>query len=252
MQSRQVFGKNKVIVDHRTKRNCWSFEWFAESPFIRCFPIRQKILYVSSMAATFHGIRAPCFIQIDCNSTAEVPSLILRTALSPIPLVSDRWVLTYNDSRKVLHKLCQILGNVSVNYFGFPSRLQESSFLYPDKCWFCTDKIEATELPNLVPRQRIDDCFEIHILNNELCDLLSASYQNCLIEVRLRQCVFCKEPLLSWSSFGHPVRYHERQQLEVVVDHEGDLGFLFSKFGISFSETDGEDFNSSNESTIST
>ena len=37
---------------------------------------------------------------------------------------------------------------------------------------FYTDKIEPVELPNLVPRWRIGDCFEMHILHQELCDLL--------------------------------------------------------------------------------
>ena len=49
MQSRQVFGRNRVIFDHRTKRNYGSFKWFAESPFVRCFPIRQEILHVSQI-----------------------------------------------------------------------------------------------------------------------------------------------------------------------------------------------------------
>ena len=34
-------------------------------------------------------------------------------------------VLTWNDSRKDLHKICQILGIVNVNDFRFPRRLQE-------------------------------------------------------------------------------------------------------------------------------
>ena len=48
----------------------------------------------------------------DCNSTADVPSLILRTAL-----ITNRHsfpicvVLTYNDSKFILHKLCQIPRN---------------------------------------------------------------------------------------------------------------------------------------------
>ena len=60
--------------------------------------------------------------------------------------------------------------------------------------------IESIELPNLVPRQRIGDCFENHILHRELCDLMLSSHHNFLLEVWLRQCVFCKEPLLSWTS----------------------------------------------------
>ena len=56
--------------------------------------------------------------------------------------------------------------------------------------------IESIEFRNLVPRQRIGDCFEIHILHQELCDLLLSSHQEVLLEVWLRQCVFCMEPLL--------------------------------------------------------
>ena len=41
----------------------------------------------------------------DCNYTAEVPSVTLRTALSAIPFVSDLCG-TYNDSRKDLHRPC--------------------------------------------------------------------------------------------------------------------------------------------------
>ena len=40
-----------------------------------------------------------------------------------------------------------------------------SSFSFPEKFLFCTDKIGPTELPSLAPRQRLDDCFEIHILH---------------------------------------------------------------------------------------
>ena len=88
MKSRQVFGRNSVIFDHRTKRNNWSFEWFAESPFVRCFPIKQEFLYVSQ-----HSMKSAHLFSSrpGCNSTAEVPSLILRTALSAIQFVSERW-----------------------------------------------------------------------------------------------------------------------------------------------------------------
>ena len=91
MQSRQVFRRNRVMFDHCSKRYNWSAEVFSEPPFIWCLPIRQKILNISQIAATFHGIRPPVFIQTDCNSAARVPSLTLRTALSAIPFVSERW-----------------------------------------------------------------------------------------------------------------------------------------------------------------
>ena len=46
--------------------------------------------------------------------------LFQQSHLSLIYVVS-----TYNDSRKDLHRICQILENVSANDFWFPCRLQE-------------------------------------------------------------------------------------------------------------------------------
>ena len=106
LQPRKIFGKtflpnwcsrdrsfahNRVMFDHCSKRYNWSAVVFSEPPFIGCLPVGQKILNISQIAATFHGIRPPVFIQTDCNSAADVPSLTLRTALSAIPFVSERW-----------------------------------------------------------------------------------------------------------------------------------------------------------------
>ena len=106
MQSRRVFGRSRVKIYHRSKRNNRAMKWYSESPLMRCLPIRQEILNVSQTAAAFHGIRPPFSSRPDRNSTAGVPSPFLRNALSAIPLVSN--VLTYNDSRKGLRKICQI------------------------------------------------------------------------------------------------------------------------------------------------
>ena len=135
MQSRQVFGRNRVIFDHRTKRNNWSFEWFAESTFIWVFPIRQKILYVSQIAVTLHGIRHHFSSRPDCNSTAEVPSWILHTASQRPHLFLTGEVLTYNDSKMNLHKLCQILCKCQCKWllvFTSAPRSFVSSFLFPE------------------------------------------------------------------------------------------------------------------------
>ena len=85
VESWQVFGRYWVIFHHRTKWNYWSCKWFAEPPFVRCFPIRHEVLNVSQMAAT------PFFIQAWLQQYFRVPSSILRTALSAIPFVSERW-----------------------------------------------------------------------------------------------------------------------------------------------------------------
>ena len=53
--------------------------------------------------------------------------------------------------------------------------------------------IESIEWSNLVPRQRIDDSFEIHLLHWGLCGLLSSIHQFCLPEVLVRQFALRKE-----------------------------------------------------------
>ena len=40
--------------------------------------------------------------------------------------------------------------------------------MFPEKFLFYMGTIVTTELPGLAPRQRIDDCVEIHILQSEL------------------------------------------------------------------------------------
>ena len=52
-----------------------------------------------------------------------------------------------------------------------------SSFPSREKFVFYTDKIESIEWQDLVPRQHIDDCFEIHLPHWGLCDLLLSSHQ---------------------------------------------------------------------------
>ena len=59
----RVFGRNRVIFDHCSKRYYWSVICHSEPPFIWFLPIRQEIWNVSQTAVTFHGIRPPFFIQ---------------------------------------------------------------------------------------------------------------------------------------------------------------------------------------------
>ena len=68
------------------------------------------------------------------------------------------------------------------------------------KILFCTDQIEFIESQDLEQRQRAGDCFWIHIPHGELCDPPLSSHQTFQHEVKLRQCVFCKKPLLFWFS----------------------------------------------------
>ena len=71
------------------------------------------------------------FIQVECNSTANVPSSVLRTALSAIPFCPQIDVVSkFDDSMIDFHS---------------------------------TDKIESIQWQDLEPRLRIGDCFEIHL-----------------------------------------------------------------------------------------
>ena len=110
-------------------------------------------------------------------------------------------VLKFDDSVVDLHKICQILGNCLYKWPLVSSsapRTFASSFVFPKQFLFRTDKIESIELPNLVPRQRIGDCLWTHIPHWGPRDLPLSCHQTFLLEVRLRQCVFLKEPLSSW------------------------------------------------------
>ena len=109
----QVFTRNRVIFNHCSKKYYWSFKWFSESPLIRCLPIRQEILNISQIAAAFHGIRPPTISHPD--QIATVPQMSLPQFCVPFAqqfhLFPIGEVLTYNDSRIGLHRICQILGN---------------------------------------------------------------------------------------------------------------------------------------------
>ena len=82
--------------------------------------------------------------------------------------------------------------------FGF--HVDSRNFCGPEKFLFYTGRIVTTELPNLVPQQRIDDCCVIHFLHWELCDPRLSNHPNFPLWARLYQYVFCKKLLLFSSS----------------------------------------------------
>ena len=76
-------------------------------------------------------------------------------------------VLTYNDSRQVLTRLAKFEEIVSVNDLVCLSAPGTSvgSSTFSEKFLFYMGMIVSTELPNLVPQQRSDDCVGIRILH---------------------------------------------------------------------------------------
>ena len=81
-------------------------------------------------------------------------------------------VLTYNDSRLILHQLWPNLRNCQCKWLLVSSSAPGTSLGSsgsPGKFLFYTGMIVSIELPNLVPQQRIDDYYVIHFLHWELC-----------------------------------------------------------------------------------
>ena len=87
-------------------------------------------------------------------------------------------------------RFAKLQGLVHVNDFRLFRKLEEFSF--------CTEKSESIKWVDLEPRQRIGDCFEIHLPRWGFGDLLFSSHQTFLLEAQRRQCVLCKEPLWFW------------------------------------------------------
>ena len=108
MDSLQVFRRDRVILNQWTRRNDRYFKWFSKTSFVRSVSIRQEILNVSQIGWAFHGICHQFSSRLDCNNTAEVLPLLCAVLYRQCYLFLICVVLTYNDSRKDLHRLCQV------------------------------------------------------------------------------------------------------------------------------------------------
>ena len=199
MDSWLVLRSYKVILNQWTKRSNRSFQWLLKTSFLGRLPIREQICDVSQIGVTFHG-NLPTNFHVDPIATIQQRYLLLLC----VPLSQQAHlflicvVSTYNDSRKDLHRLCQIPRNCQCKWLQvshLAPRTFASFFVFPEKFLFCTDMTGSIGWPSRAPRLHIDDCFEIHNLRWELCDLLLSSHQTFLLYVRLCQCVFCMGPL---------------------------------------------------------
>ena len=138
---------------------------------LECFADRKSLPW--NLPTNFHSdliatIRQRCLLFL-------CALLFQQSHLFPIGVVS-----TYNDSRKDLHRLCQIPRNCQCKW--------TLGFLFGSKnfCKLLSVSWEVFVLhgsgsigwPSPAPRLHIDDCFEIHNFHWELCDLLLSSHQN--------------------------------------------------------------------------
>ena len=74
----------------------------------------------------------------------------------------------------------------------------QTSVPSPEKFLFCADRIESIEWQDLEQRQITGDCSVIHIPHWGHCDPPLSCHRTFLLEIELRQCVFCKDHLSFW------------------------------------------------------
>ena len=105
--------------------------------------------------------------------------------------------LTYNDSRIIPHKTCQIPRNCECKWLLVSSSApgtSSGSFGSPGKFLFYTGRTVTTGSLSLVPPRRIGDCSAIHFLHSEFCDLQLSNLPKSPLWAQLYQHAFCKKP----------------------------------------------------------
>ena len=124
----------------------------------------------------------------DCNNTADISSFFRRAVHSAIPFVSDRWSVlvwwSHDNSSQYLPNSNKLSVWIT---FGFcdGKRNFRKFFSVPCEVLVCHGLWRE-----LVPRQRIGDCSEIHILRKGFCALLLPSHHTFLFaeEISLGFC----------------------------------------------------------------
>ena len=168
--------------------------------FVRSFPVGQEVLDISQIGITLYWIWPPSFIQTWLWQYCLKYFLWLVERLSQrCHLFRINEVLKCCDSMTDLHMLSQIPSScvcfqplvcataprILTNFS--PSHVKSS--FYTDK----TEPIEKQDLYHdsapIVPKSHP---------SLRTCDLPLSKHQCFLHEIELRQCVFCKEPLLFW------------------------------------------------------
>ena len=119
------------------------------------------------------------------NNTAEVPSFTLRTALSAIPLVSDRlWCRRAMIPGEIFTSFAEFQGIVSINDFWFPLGFPgtfASFFVFSWEVFVLHGKTPGSIewLDSCTTDLLIGDCFrDSQVTLRNLVILLSSSHQN--------------------------------------------------------------------------
>ena len=148
-------------------------EWFSKSSFIRSFQIGREVFGISQMAIAFHRVRPPPFIQswfvaiVLKYILPLVERLFQQCHFSPIDEVLKCGVSMIN-----LHILSQMPSScrfLQLSVCATAPRIFTNFSPSHGKSPIYTEKTDSTEWRELVPRQRIGDCSEIHVLRWGLC-----------------------------------------------------------------------------------
>ena len=186
-----------MTFNHCSKRNYWPFEWFSKSPFIRSFPVCQEILDILQIVLAFHRISPPIFIQSWLQQYCW-GSFFHSSYDSPSDAICLDEVLMFDDSMIDLHKIFQIPMSCpfkKLSVFATARGTFANSFPYLVKSLFFA-RIGLNPLSGkILNNDSVSVIVPWFTLLRGPCDQPLSSHQTFLLEVELRQCVFCKEPL---------------------------------------------------------
>ena len=189
MDSWLVFRSYRVTLNQWTKWNNRSFKWFPKTSLMERLPFRKEILNISQIGVTFHGICPPIFIQTWLQQYCRGAFLY---SVSAIPFVSDLCVVSmYSDSKRDLHKLCQIRRNCQCKSYSAP-RTFASFSVFPVKFLFCTGTTGSIEWPSPAPRLIVPR-FTICTENFVICCYQITNFFS--TRHGFHHCVFCMGPL---------------------------------------------------------
>ena len=139
------------------------------------------------MESAHHSLSRP-----DCNSTADVPSFTLRTALSAIPFVFDlcgvdvQWFQDLPNSKKLSAWMI----------FGF-LRTSLGSYWFPEKILFCTGRLLSLVPPTAHRRLFRDSLSSLRILWSAVIKSPKCSALGTTVPARFLQeahCVLTRTP----------------------------------------------------------
>ena len=138
MKSCLVSCRNRIIFDHCSEENYWTFEWFSESS--ESIPRNQPTVSRPSRIATILLMFLFLFFV----------QLVPQFRSSQIDEVSK-----FGDSTIIIHRICQILMNCQCKFLLAFVTVRETfvnSFPSPEKFLLGTEKTESMEWQDLTPR----------------------------------------------------------------------------------------------------